>query len=127
VSPGSGDAGELLDARAKEAYRRRLVEIEEDVAEAQGFGDAERAARAEAEREFLIRELSRAIGLTGQHRRAGDATERARASVTRAIRHAMARIAEHHPELGAHLNSTIRTGTYCVYLPDPRVPVAWQL
>jgi hypothetical protein len=29
--------------------------------------------------------------------------------------------------LGAHLERAIRTGTYCVYLPDPRVPVAWKL
>ena len=30
-----GDAGEMLDERAKEAYRRRLAEIEEDIEEAQ--------------------------------------------------------------------------------------------
>jgi hypothetical protein len=50
----------------------------------------------------------------------GSAAERARASVTRAIRHAMARIRAHHPALGEHLDRTIRTGTYCAYLPDPR-------
>ena len=32
----------------------------------------------------------------------------------------MARIKEHHPELGEHLERTIRTGTYCSYLPDTR-------
>jgi hypothetical protein len=38
----------------------------------------------------------------------------------------MARIEEHHPELGEYLDRTIRTGTYCAYLPDPRAPVAWR-
>ena len=120
-------AGELLDARAKEVYRRRLEEIAEDVEEARGFGDSERVARAESEREFLVRELSRAVGLSGRDRRAGATSERARASVTRAIRHAMTRIGAEHALLGEHLDRAVRTGTYCVYLPDPRVPADWTL
>ncbi|MGH3363549.1 MAG: hypothetical protein ACRDOW_02380 [Nocardioidaceae bacterium] len=125
--PQPGDAGAMLDARAKNAYRRRLAEIEEDIAEAQALDDDERTARAAIEREFLIRELSRAVGFGGRDRRAGAASERARASVTQAIRHAIARISEHNPALGQHLDRTIRTGTYCVYLPDPRVPADWHL
>jgi len=123
----AGDAGEMLDARAKEAYRRRLAEIDEDFEEARAIGDAERAAQADAERDFLIRELSRAVGLGGRDRRAGSGSERARASVTRATRHAMARLREHDPGLGVHLDRAIRTGTYCAYQPDPRVPAEWEL
>jgi len=121
-----GDAGEMLDARAKEAYRRRLSEIDDDLEEARAFGDASRAAQATAERDFLARELSRAVGLGGRDRRAGSAAERARASVTRAVRQAMGRIRTHHPTLGTHLERAIRTGTYCAYLPDPRVPAMWK-
>jgi tetratricopeptide (TPR) repeat protein len=122
-----GDAGAILDARAKDAYRRRLAEIEDDIDQARALGDAERAAQADAERDFLVRELARAFGLGGRDRRAASASERARASVTRAIRQAMARIAEHHPQLGEHLRRTIRTGTYCGYHPDPRSPAGWVL
>jgi tetratricopeptide (TPR) repeat protein len=57
------DAGEILDTRAKEAYRRRLAEIEDDIDQARAIGDAERAAQAHAERDFLVRELARAFGL----------------------------------------------------------------
>jgi len=39
-----GDAGEMLDARAKNAYRRHLAEIEDDIDQARAFGDSERAA-----------------------------------------------------------------------------------
>ena len=99
-----GDAGEILDARAKDAYRRRLVEIEDDIDQARAIGDTERAAQADAERDFLVRELARAFGLSGRDRRAASASERARAGVTRAIRQAIARIGEHHPQLGEHLN-----------------------
>jgi tetratricopeptide (TPR) repeat protein len=123
----AGDAGEMLDARAKEAYRRRLTEIEDDLKEARALGDVSRVAQANAERDFLARELSRAVGLGGRDRRVGSAAERARASVTRAVRQAMGRISAQHPRLGAHLERAIRTGTYCAYLPDPRVSVAWKL
>jgi tetratricopeptide (TPR) repeat protein len=130
VEPGltisSGlDAGVLLDAQAKNAYRRRLAEIDEDSEEALAIGNHERAAQAEHERDFLVRELARAVGLGGRDRHAASMSERARASVTRAVRQAMARIDEHHPALGQHLDRTIRTGTYCTYSPDPRVAATW--
>ena len=75
----------------------------------------------------LVRELVRAVGLGGRDRRAGSRSERARASVTRAVRQAMARIREHNSPLAEHLDQAIRTGTYCAYLPDSRVPVVWHL
>ena len=128
IAPSTdGDAGELLDARARAAYRRRLAEIDEDLTEAQAFGDAARMAQAEAERDILMRELSRAVGLGNRSRRAGSAAERARSAVTRAVRHALVRIRTHHADLGDHLDHSIRTGTYCLYSPDPRNPVEWKV
>jgi hypothetical protein len=114
-----GDAGPLLDDHAKAAYRRRLAEIDEDLEAARRAGDARREAQADAERDFLLRELSRAVGLSGRDRRASSASERARAAVTRAVRQAIARIHDQHDALGDHLTHTIRTGTYCAYEPDP--------
>ena len=121
-----GDAGGILDARAKDAYRRRLAEIDDDIEQARATGDAERAAQADIERDFLVRELARAFGLSGRERRAASASERARAGGTRAVRQAITRIGEHHPRLGEHLSRTIRTGTYCAYSPDPRAPAGWR-
>jgi tetratricopeptide (TPR) repeat protein len=123
----STDAGELLDAPAKEAYRRRLAEIDEDIEDARAMGDDERAARSATERDFLIRELTRAFGLGGRDRVAGSASERARVSITRSIRQAMARIQEHNPLLGEHLQHCIHTGTYCAYRPDPRLSTLWKI
>ena len=123
---GSGDAGEMLDGRAKDAYRRRLAEIEDDIEEARALEDAEREMQADAERDFLVRELSRAVGLRGRDRRAASTSERARVSVTRAIRQAITRLGEHHLELGEHLDRTIRTGTYCAYVPDPGASTTWS-
>jgi tetratricopeptide (TPR) repeat protein len=122
-----GDAGELLDGQAKDAYRRRLAEIDNDIERARAAGDAGREAQADEERDFLLRELSRAVGLGGRDRRASSASERARAAVTRAIRQAIARIGDHHRSLGDHLEHTVRTGTYCAYVPDTSVGTAWRL
>jgi ATP/maltotriose-dependent transcriptional regulator MalT len=112
------DAGEMLDERAKSTYRRRLAEIEDDIEQARALADAEREAQADAERDFLVRELARAVGLGGRDRRASSDSERARSGVTRAVRHGIARIGEHHPQLGEHLNGAVRTGTHCAYAPD---------
>jgi tetratricopeptide (TPR) repeat protein len=122
---GPGDAGEILDARAKDAYRRRLAEIDDDIDEARANVDTGRLMQAEAERDVLVQELARAFGLHGRERRAASTSERARVGVTRALRHAIARIAEHHRPLGEHLARTVRTGTYCAYVPDPRAPGGW--
>lgn len=123
----AGDAGALLDGRAKEAYRRRLSEIEFDLEEARSLGDTRRAEQANAERDFLLRELSRAVGLGGRDRRAGAASERARSAVTRAIRQALIRIREHDTALAEHLDRSIRTGACCAYQPDSSAPLTWKL
>jgi hypothetical protein len=120
VRPDLGDAGELLDARAKAAYQARLGELAGELEEAERFHDAGRAAKASAERDFLVGELARAVGLGARNRRAASHAERARLNVTRAIRAAMANLARANPALGRHLAATIRTGRYCSYTPDPR-------
>jgi hypothetical protein len=76
--------------------------------------------------EFLVGELARAVGLGGRDRRAASHAERARLNATRAIRAAMANLAEANPALGRHLSSTVRTGRYCSYRPDPRLPIVWE-
>jgi hypothetical protein len=126
VRPDLGDAGPLLDAPAKAAYQARLTELGAEVEEAEHFHDPARATKARQEMEFLVGELARAVGLGGRDRRAASHAERARLNVTRAIRAAMANLARANPALGRHLTATIRTGRYCAYTPDPRVPIAWE-
>ena len=121
-----GDAGEILDEQAKAGYRRRLAEIDDDIEQARAVRDAGREAQADAERDFLVRELAGAVGLGGRDRRAASTSERARSGVTRAIRQGIARIGKHHPRLGEHLDRAVRTGTYCAYAPDPGDRPAWR-
>jgi tetratricopeptide (TPR) repeat protein len=126
IRASSGDTGANLDARAKDAYRRRLEELQGELDEAEGRADSGRAAGIREEMDALVHQLAGAVGLGGRDRRAPSDAERARVSVTKAIRAAVARIGEHSPALGRHLDRTIRTGTFCSYLPDPRFPAVWQ-
>jgi hypothetical protein len=121
-----GDAGALLDATAKAAYQARLGELQAELEEAEQCNDPARATKARHEREFLVAELARAVGVGGRDRRAAAHAERARLNATRAIRAAVANLARANPPLGQHLAATVRTGRYCAYAPDPRAPIAWE-
>lgn len=117
----------VLDEQAKAAYRRRVLDVEEDIDEATRANDLGRLELAERDREFLLAELARAVGLHGRDREVGGTTERARTSVTRSLRYALRRLVEVHPELGGHLDRHVRTGTCCSYVPDPLTPIAWDV
>jgi hypothetical protein len=121
------DAGEMLDAQAKADYKLRTAELREQLEDARQRNQSEVVDQIEDEIETLGQELSRAVGLGGRDRRAASAAERARINVTRAIKVALERIAEHNPMLAALLTSSIRTGTFCTYTPDSRLPASWQL
>src|SRR5262249_15528954 len=108
----AGDAGIVLDAQARTAYRSRLAGLEAARDGADAANDPGRRDRAAAEIEFLERELAKAIGLGGRMRRAGSPAERARVSVTRALRAAITRMAKANPSLGRHFDATVRTGTF---------------
>lgn len=122
-----GDLGPLLDDRARAAYRHRIAELRDDIDEATARNDLGAAEKAEAELEQLIQHLSAAAGLGGRARQPGSAAERARVNVTKSIKQALDRIEGHLPALAHHLRSTVRTGTFCVYEPDPTEPPCWDL
>jgi hypothetical protein len=112
-----GDAGEVLDAKARDAYQRRIAELRAELDDSERCADALRAERAQRELDLLVQQLSSAVGLGGRARRVGAAAERARTAVQRRIREAIKKIAQHEPELGRHLDWAIRTGAYCAYEP----------
>jgi tetratricopeptide (TPR) repeat protein len=112
-----GDAGPALDARARAAYRARIEELRAAAADAVERGQFEAAEAAQDELDQLVGQLAQAFGLGGKERPTGSAAERARLNVTRALRSAVARIAEALPEAGGALDRQVRTGIYCCYEP----------
>ncbi|HEX4209568.1 MAG TPA: AAA family ATPase, partial [Candidatus Binataceae bacterium] len=121
-----GDAGEVLDDKAKSAYRRRLSELREELEEAKALGKEDSAEQLEDELDALTRELSRAVGLGGRDRRAASASERARQTVSKAIKGAIERITQSDVGIGDIFSRCVKTGTFCGYSPDPAIPLAWE-
>jgi predicted ATPase len=119
--PPQGDAGALVDERARADYRRRMRELEEEAGRAEAAGDGARAEAARQELDALTDTIAKAFGLGGRPRKAGDPAERARSTVTWRIRSALARIEKSHPALGRHLRNSVRTGTFCSYRPERAV------
>jgi tetratricopeptide (TPR) repeat protein len=118
-------ADPVLDERAKAAFKSRLAGLAREIEAADATGSRERAETLLAERDALIRELAAAAGLGGRDRRLGDETERARKTVSARVRDALSKIERVHPELAAHLRSTLRMGTVCTYAPAE--PTSWKV
>jgi hypothetical protein len=120
-----GDLGDMIDARARAAYRARVDELRSDIEDARLARDPSRAERAQIELAAIREQLEAAYGLGGRIRRSGDRAERARSAVTARIRSAVRRLESANPALARHLRTAVRTGTWCAYAPE--APVTWQL
>ena len=120
-----GDAGELLDGRARRAYRHRIEALRSEIDDALAAGSDEQAHALQSELDELVQQLAQAFGLGGRARRAASAAERARLNVTRALRSATAALAEALPEAGNILDRRLRTGLYCAYEPHASDEVHW--
>jgi len=125
AAAAGGDLGERLDKTARIAYRTRLADLEEELAEAETNTDSGRVDTLRREREFLAAELAGALGLGGRSRREGDPVERARKAVAMRLRAAIKRIALASPTLARHLERSVTTGRLCAYRPEH--PIRWQL
>jgi len=123
-----GDRDDLdpaLDPEAKAAYRKRLTDIEEDVAEAERNNDVGALGQLKEERDFIIAELERAFGLRDRARAVSSSTERARSAVRQAVGSALRKISDGDAALGWFLSKAIETGTFCSYSPER--PTPWEL
>jgi hypothetical protein len=114
-----GDAGPLLDTRARTAYRHRIEALRAAADEAVEEGRLDEAEAHQVEIDQLVGQLAAAFGLGGRDRQAAGAAERARLNVTRALRTATSAVAEALPGAGAALDRGVTTGHYCRYEPAP--------
>ncbi len=117
LTPGeAGAAQPVLDHEAIAEYRNRLKSLEAEIE--QPDADPARVARARAERDWLVAQLSSAAGFAGRTRAFPDQPERARVAVGKAIRRALGRISEADAVVGEHLRQTVHTGVRCSYWPS---------
>jgi tetratricopeptide (TPR) repeat protein len=112
-----GSAQPVLDRTAIKEYRHRLAQLRTEIDELEARSETRRALEARAERDWLIAALSGANAMGDRTRRFTDDPERARIAVGKAIRRAIARIADGDAVIGESLRSRIRTGIRCSYWP----------
>jgi hypothetical protein len=112
----TGSAHPVLDDAAIREYRTRLKRLDAELERLDPDGD--RAAAAHEERDWLLAQLASASGLGGRIRSFSDQPERARVAVGKAIRRALARVAEADATLGDHLRQAVHTGVRCSYWPS---------
>jgi hypothetical protein len=121
-----GDAGELLDARARTEYRREIGPLHSDIDDALQFGNDVRAAVLQEQLDQLSRQLLAAFGSRRARppsRLGVGASPRQRDPCFRA---ATARLIDEFPDPGLILDRRIRTGRYCAYEPLTDDPVRWR-
>lgn len=106
--------------------RERLAELRADLSEAEENSDEGRGREARARIEAVSTELLDVLGRGERQSEAHPRAERARLNVSRGIAAALKKIDIYHPSLATHLRATLRTGTFCIYQPDPRVPLRWR-
>ncbi|MBX7258556.1 MAG: hypothetical protein K1Y02_19500 [Candidatus Hydrogenedentes bacterium] len=116
---------EVIDDQARIEYRNRIFELQALLDKTDGGADSVRRKALEQELQVLTEELAKATGLRGRTRLMSSSGERARTAVTWRIRSAIRKIQVAHPRLGQHLANSIRTGTFCAYVPE--VATDWEV
>lgn len=129
VTISTGGAGDVvLDARARDEYKQRIKDLQDELQEAEDFNDTARASRAREEMDFLMAELGRSLGVGGRARNLGTSdAERARVNVTKALRSTIDKIGESDAGLGKHLDANVKTGIFCGYLDGVEPCLEWQV
>jgi tetratricopeptide (TPR) repeat protein len=122
-----GDGQQLVDQATLNAYRRRVEDIDQQIAAAGPAKDRPRIRRLRDEREALRAELSSVLAMSGRSRTFTDSAERARTAVRKAIARAIDAIGQSDAHIASELRSTISTGRSCAYLPDPARPRRWSV
>ncbi len=117
--------GDVLDATALAAYRRRLTELDAQLDTADERGDQPAALKLSVERDALLAQLDGAVGLRGRARRVGASAERARVAVRKAISAALTQVEIHDVSVARLLRDSIHTGLVCRYEPHPDHLVTW--
>jgi len=115
----------ILDDQARQEYRARLHEIDEELACTIDDDDTERRASLCADKEVIEDQLRVSTGLGGRRRGFRDDHEQARLRVTKATSRAIEEIGKLSPDLANHLRLSITKGADCMYHPSEKI--TWKL
>ncbi|MEM9647472.1 MAG: hypothetical protein AAF969_03260 [Bacteroidota bacterium] len=112
------DGTAIIDNQALKDYRQKIVSLQASIADAEEMGSVSEVEELRQEYETLLEHLSQVTGMANKIRKTGSSLEKARSAVTWRIRSAIKRLEKVHPQLAKHLSNSIKTGTFCSYVPE---------
>lgn len=115
---------EIIDQQAKGNYRKRILEIQSDIGEAEHVNDFHTVDRLQEEYDELLDHLSSATGIGGKTRTTASTVDKVRSAVTWRIRSSIKNMEKIHPLLAKHFSKSIKTGIFCSYKPE--FPIDWE-
>jgi len=125
VSSNSGKPQEIIDEDTLQSCQKRIIDIKNELADAEKNNDLAAQERLEAEKEQILSELNAARNLKGESRSFTDNLDKARKAVTNAIKRALENIKTHSMPLYQHLDNSIQRGIDFAYNPDRKID--WEL
>ena len=115
---------DIVDEKALQNVKKQKSKVEERL-EVNYYTEPDKRLKDRQQLDYLNRYLGAVQNIGGRSRKAANSVERTRIRAKRAITRTLVKIRSSHVELWKHLNSTIRTGTSCVYIPDK--PTDWRI
>jgi|TARA_B100000315_G_scaffold259748_1_gene317002 hypothetical protein len=124
----SGAKEEILDDQAVKEYKDELKRLTIKLNDAEELSQDEEAEEIRKKIEILMKQLSAGHDHHGQPREFTDESEKARVSVSKAVRASLEKIKDDKtglPALWRHFCSTLSAGISCSYKPEK--PMPWNL
>lgn len=125
VSSGSSKQQEIIDKDTLQSCQNRIIEINNELAEAEKNNDSAAQERLAKEKEQILNYIQSSCKPTGQNKSFPNNIEKARKAVTIAIRRALDNIKEYNAPLYQHLDNSIQRGIDFAYKPERNIN--WEL
>lgn len=120
----ASSGGDLIDKQTLDESRRKYVELQAELAEAEENKDLGQIAKAKSEIAQLASYFSECVGLGNKSRKTNDDVSKIRKRITRVIEIAYRKIDKSDQQLAAHLRNSIKFGAFMKY--DPEVRLEWN-
>jgi tetratricopeptide (TPR) repeat protein len=117
---------ELMDSVALRSYHDRVVELRDEINEAEDNNDFIRAERSRSELDSLLEHIAASAALGQRSRQFTNSQERARVAVRKSLSRVFDDVSLQSPRLGGLLLQCIRTGNICRFEPQDPLPAVWQ-
>lgn len=112
---------EMFDNKAKTAYQKRIIEIQNAIMEAELMGNTHQTEQLHWEYEEVLDHVSKSSGLGHNARLTSGSVDKIRSAVTLRIKSCIKKISKEHAALGKHLSVSVKTGTFCSYQPEEKL------